>query len=175
MAYLENGTLPDSDVAARKLLLTADQFSLIDQTLYRAQSGGQLLLVVPPSRRESLVQEAHAGTFSGHLREAKVYSQLQKHYWWPHMRADVQKLCRACLPCATRQVGRAFKVPLTPIPVQGPFDCVGVDVIQFPLSFEGNQYAIVFMDYLTKWPEVFATPNQTAETIAHLLVEKIVC
>jgi len=29
------------------------------------------------------------------------------------------------------------------------------------------------MDYLTKWPEVFAVPNQTAATIANLLVEEI--
>jgi len=30
------------------------------------------------------------------------------------------------------------------------------------------------MDYLTKWPEVFAVPDQTAATIAQLLVEEIV-
>lgn len=30
------------------------------------------------------------------------------------------------------------------------------------------------MDYLTKWPEVFAIPDQTAATIARLLVEEIV-
>ena len=29
------------------------------------------------------------------------------------------------------------------------------------------------MDYLTKWPEVFAVANQIAETIAHALVEVI--
>ena len=30
------------------------------------------------------------------------------------------------------------------------------------------------MDYLTKWPEVFPTKDQTAPTIAKLLVEKII-
>ena len=35
----------------------------------------------------------------------------------------------------------------------------------------GNKYAIVFMDYLTKWPEA---EDQTAPTIAKLLVEGIV-
>ena len=29
------------------------------------------------------------------------------------------------------------------------------------------------MDYLTKWPEVFAATDQTALTIAKLLVEKL--
>ena len=30
------------------------------------------------------------------------------------------------------------------------------------------------MDYLTKWPEVYATPDQTAPTIAKLLVEEFI-
>ena len=64
-----------------------------------------------------------------------------------------------------------MKPPLTPIPVAGPFDRIGV---QFPKTSRGNQYAVVFVDYLTKWPEVFAVPDQSAATIARLLVEEIV-
>ena len=78
------------------------------------------------------------------------------------------------MTCATRRVGPAVKPPLTPIPVSGPFDRMGVDVVQFPLSDKGNRYAVVFMDYLTKWTEVFAVPNQSSLTIAQLLVEQIV-
>ena len=64
--------------------------------------------------------------------------------------------------------------PLTPIPVSGPFHRVGVDVIQFTKSYSGNRYGVVFVDYLTKWPEVFATSDQTALTIAKLLVKQII-
>ena len=71
-------------------------------------------------------------------------------------------------------VGKPLHPPLTPIPVAGPFDRVGVDVIQFPSSQRGNKYAIVFVDYLTKWPEVFPAKDQSALTIARLLVEKVV-
>ena len=56
----------------------------------------------------------------------------------------------------------------------GPFDRVEVDMIKFPMSSAGNQYAVVFMDYLTKWPEVFATSDQSALTIARLLVEQVI-
>ena len=41
---------------------------------------------------------------------------------------------------------------------------VGVDVLQLLMSMDGNQYAVIFMDYFTKWPEVFAVPNQMAQT-----------
>ena len=51
---------------------------------------------------------------------------------------------------------------------------VGVDVLQLPMSTDGNKYAVVFMDYFTKWQEVFAVPDQTAETIACLLVEQVI-
>ena len=61
--------------------------------------------------------------------------------------------------CATRSLGRHIRPPLTPIPVTG---CIGVDVIQFPRSQNGNQYAV------GKWPEVFAV------VAARLLVEEIV-
>ena len=67
-----------------------------------------------------------------------------------------------------------MRPPLTPIPVNGPFDRVGVDVLQLPKTRRGNRYAIVFVDYLTKWPEVYATSDQTAPTISRLLVEEVI-
>ena len=109
-----------------------------------------------------------------HLRYAKVYGQLSRHYWWPRMRSDIVEWCRSCLTCARRRIGRQERPPLTPIPVAGSFDRIGVDVIQFNKSSSGNRYAAVFVDYLTKWPEVFATPDQSAVTIARLLVEHII-
>ena len=69
-------------------------------------------------------------------------------------------------------MGQTVRPPLTPIPAAGPFDRVGVDVLKFPRSALGNQYAIVFIDYLTKWPEVW---DQTALTIANLFVREVVC
>ncbi len=90
------------------------------------------------------------------------------------MRSDIIHWCRSCIICAKRRTGRKEVPPLTPIAVNGPFDRVGVDVIQFTKSHEGNRYAIVFVDYLTKWPEVFATPDQSVLTIAKLLVENII-
>ena len=156
ITFMKIDKLPTVDSDAKRIILRSANFSLLDDVLYYTQSDGRLQLVVPKAQRQKLIQEAHGGVMAGHLREIKTYSQLQKHYWWPGMRADVRKWCQSCLTCASRHVGRAHKPLLTPIPVAGAFDCVGVDIIQFPCSYDGNKYAIVFMDYLTKWPEVFA-------------------
>ena len=47
-------------------------------------------------------------------------------------------------------------------------------MVQFPVSAKGNKYAIVFVDYLTKWVEVFPTPDHSVLTVAKLLVIKII-
>ena len=60
------------------------------------------------------------------------------------MKKDITKWITACLTYATRQPERTTKSPLTPIPVGGVFDRVGVN-IKFPTSYDGNQYAVVFM------------------------------
>jgi len=65
-------------------------------------------------------------------------------------------------------------VPLTPIPVSDPFDRVGVDAVQLPVSDRGNKYAAAFIDYMTKWPEVYAVPDQSSLTITQLLVKHVI-
>ena len=174
ITYLETGVLPPDDRLARRLVLTQSQFVIEDKVLYWVAGDATLRVIPPECMRQKLFQDAHHGPFGGHLSDTKVHSQIRKHYWWNGMRADITRWSRACLVCATYGHGRTVRPPLSPIPVSGPFDRVGVDIIQFQRSNAGNQYAVVFMDYLTKWLEVFAVPDQSAATIARLLVEEIV-
>ena len=147
---------------------------MVDGILYRIMPDQTLRIIPPTVDRKGLFLEAYAGTFGGHLCDAKLHSELARHHWWLGMRTHIGKWYRGCLTCVTRCIGCQEHRPLVPIPVAGPFDKVGVDVLQLPRSYDGNQYAVVFVDYLTKWLEVFPTKNQTALTIAWLLVEKII-
>ena len=173
-AYLEDRTLPHNETQARRVVLTHGQYALVDDILYHVEPDKTFHVIPPAIDREELFLEVHQGPFGGHLSDSKIHSQLSRHYWWPGMRKDITHWTRGCLTCASWNVGQPVKPLLTLIPVGGPFDRVGVDVLQLPLSRQGNRYAVVFMDYLTKWPEVFAVPDQTALTIARLLVEQVV-
>lgn len=175
LSYLEKEELPDDEKLARRLIMESEQYDVIDGVLYH-KNLDKHCVVVPKKLQVATMEEAHRGRFAGHLAEKKVFDRLSSRVWWKGMRNDVHKFCRSCLVCSTRKGNRGTcKPPLQPIPVGGPFHRVGVDILQLPLTSKGNRYVVVFMDYLTKWPEAFAIPDQTAETVARILVEEIVC
>ena len=168
--YLETGALPEDESVS----LTESQYLLQDGVLYHVEEDSTLRIIPPSESRKKLFTEAHGGRFGAHLGDVKVHSELKRHYWWRGMQGNIAKWSRGCTVCATHGPGQAVKPVLTPIPVVGPFDRVGIDVIQFPLSRNGNRYAVVVVDYLTKWPEVFAVPDQLAFTIAKFIVEEVI-
>ena len=166
--------MPKDERKAKELALIQTQYEIVDDVLYHVEADKTLCVIQQRPDRETLFHGAHDGAFGAHLKDAKVHSELSRHYWWRGMRTDIIQWCRTCLTCVTRRASGGVKPPLTPIPVSGPFDRVGVDVVHFPKSYDGNQNTVVFMDYLTKWPEVFPASDQIALTIAKLLVEKVI-
>jgi len=64
--------------------------------------------------------------------------------------------------------GRYTKSPLQ---VSGPFYCIGMDYkVMDPRK--SNHYALMFQDYLTKWPEVYAVADHKA-TVGKCLADVI--
>ena len=56
-----------------------------------------------------------------------------------------------------------------------PMDIVAMDIVgKLPLTENGNQYLLVFSDYLSRWTEAFPIPDQRSGTIAKVFVEEIV-
>jgi hypothetical protein len=43
-------------------------------------------------------------------------------------------------------------------PVQRPFQIVGVDIMDLPLTKRGNQHVLVFQDHFSKWPIYIRNP-----------------
>ena len=68
------------------------------------------------------------------------------------------RYCNSCVSyLSTQGHERRSKTPLQWIDVGEPFECIGMDIKEFNISSMGNKYALVFQDYLTKWPKVY--PN----------------
>ena len=149
----------------------------MDKGLLKYHDATDELIVLPQKFRTEIMMEYHDGALGGHLSRKKTLGRIKKRYFWPTIYADVKQWCLDCQICATRRdTGKRTKVPLKPIPPPtSPMEVTAMDIVgPLPETISGNKYIIVFCDYLTKWVEAYPMPNQKAETIAQIFVEKIV-
>ena len=176
--YVSEGVLPAEEKLAKRLVLERECFVVLDNVLYYVDQRPEhrLRVAVPKVLQRRLMEENHSGPFGGHFAGKGLCGTLMQRYWWDGMVGDIHRFCRSCLTCAAyRGAGRRCKPQLHPIPVGGPFERVGVDILEMPRTLQGNRYVVVFMEYLTKWVEAYAVEDQTSETIAKLLIDNVVC
>ena len=175
--YLEDGLLPEDSPQAKKIAAQAPQFALVGGILYFVdhKSDNQKRAIVPVHLREKIMQEMHGGLMAGHFSGHRLFTTLSRHWWWETLYRDCIAFCKNYAECVmVSGSGRVQRPPLHPIPVQKPFQIMGVDIMELPVTERGNKYVIVFQDFLTKWPMVFPAPDQKTARIARLLAEEIV-
>lgn len=52
---------------------------------------------------------------------------------------------------------------------------IGVDVSgPYPKSLYGNRYPVTYIDHYSLWPEFFAVPDESNDTLAEFLLEEII-
>ena len=56
------------------------------------------------------------------------------------------------------------------LPVGSPWEMLAVDVLEVPVSTNGNRYLLIVQDYFTKWADAFPMPDQTARRITDILI-----
>ena len=126
-----------------------------------AKKNYQRRVVVPQHLRERILMETQHNVMGGHFSGKRTYSKLTNKWWWEGMYTDTIKYVENCPECTiVMGNGRHYNPPLHPIPIDRPFQIVGVDLMELPKTRKGNKYVIVFQDYLTKWPLVYPLADQ---------------
>ena len=69
--------------------------------------------------------------------------------------------------------GITVDLPLVRISVEGSFICIGMNFVELGITQDGNRYVLVYQDYLTKWPKVYARSNRKTETVARYLLDLV--
>jgi hypothetical protein len=175
--FLKNAIMKKeaSKVWKKHVKQQATHYEWKDKILHHRSAAGTVP-VIPKQYREQLLIQYHDAHFGGHLSAPKVFQRIRCKYYWPSMKDDIHKWCQQCELCAARKRPRRYeKAPLCPIKAKGPFERIAMDVLgPLPKTLSGNRYILVCVDLFTKWVEAFAMPDQTADTIARLLVEEII-
>lgn len=175
--------LPEINSVARRIILEAEQFTIIDGVLYhlfqqRVKGIGQVKpiirqLAVPVSLRAQVLdacddQLAHPGL-------ERCYLNLRSRFFWKRKYADMLTYVTSFATCQRcKRPHAATKAPLHPLPIEEAFEKWHVDYAgPLPVSPNGNRYIFCFTDSLTKYPEMFAVKDQSATTVADILYNHI--
>lgn len=184
---LEEGQQEDETLGAIRNALSdgedvADYIMCNDGLLYRVSrpvrkdDGPRLQLCVPKKSTSIILNAFHDSPFGGgHSSIEKTYDKIRRRYYWPTMYRDVTTYVSQCDICKARKTKRLY-APMQDVPIPNfPFETLAIDTCgPFPESSSGNKYIITFIDHLTCWPEAYCTKDKTSETVASLILTKII-
>ena len=88
---------------------------------------------------------------------------------------EINKYVSDCTFCQTMSLQKV-KQPLleTDIPPY-PMGKLSLDLSgPYQTTLSSNRYIIILVDWYSGWPEAFSVPDKTAETVADLIIDKII-
>lgn len=147
------------------------EYALRNGRIYRITARG-LLWVVPREMRQHMVRAAHDEM--GHFGVEKTLHRLCQHYWFPRMRAYVEKYIKCCISCLyiKKATGpkEGYLHPLEKVAV--PFYMIHIDHIgPFPKSRHGKEYLITLVDSFTKFVVLKAVKSTATKFVIVFLLE----
>ena len=123
-------------------------------------------LVVPQGARRMLVGFVHSAT--SHLSSRRIYPLFSERFWWPSMGSDLKTWIRCCELCQQVKPGdKRGRYPLASERCGFPMDRLSLDISgPWPVTEGGNRYILAITDYFSKWLELCALPDKTAQSVA---------
>ncbi|XP_078501186.1 mitogen-activated protein kinase kinase kinase 3 isoform X1 [Lissotriton helveticus] len=150
------------------------RFRIRSDLLYReGEEGDQGQLVVPKEFREQILFYAHTHLTAGHSGAEKTTQNILRLFYWPGIYKETEAYCQRCEVCQRKNLTKPPAVPLQPLPIIGnPWERVGMDIIgPLPRTTRGHTYALVIVDYSTRFPEAYPLTTPTTKNVAEKLVE----
>ena len=141
--------LENSDVKQQE---RAKHFELQNNRIY-LRDGMRLAIPFNKALRTAILKEHHDAKIAGHLGIDKTCESIMRNFYWPKMIKDVRKYILSCDECQrnknSNQTPAGLLQPLT-IPNQR-WEHVTMDfIVQLPLTRQGKDAIVVFVDKLTK-------------------------
>ncbi|VFQ93701.1 unnamed protein product [Cuscuta campestris] len=177
MEYLETGQKPDDEERARKVVLRAPRFQVIDGHLYKRAIGGPLLRCLTNPEAERVIAEVHEGVCAAHQMSRTLAQRIiLLGYYWPTIVGDCERYVQRCRTCQVfyKHPGRpaTYYQPTSNVI---PFSRWGIDIIgAFPVAQGGKKFVMVAIDYFTKWIDAEAMTTITVRQCEKFVWKNII-
>ena len=135
------------------------------------------LLLAPKPHRHMIIQSAHCDISAGHGGVDRTANRVMQHYWWPGLESEVKRYVASCEICQTSRAEKEPPARLQSLPVcTMPNMRVHIDLFgDLRTSHSGKKWIMVMTDAFTKYVELEAIENKSAETCARVFFERWLC
>ena len=176
--YIKEGQLPEDKGEARRLRYKAARYVDYEGSLYRRGFNSPLLKCISGDECNYILREVHEGICGNHTGGSSLAQKiLRQGYYWPTIKNDAYEFARACDKCQRHaNYVNSPAAPLTSLTSPWPFAMWGIDLIgELPKAKGGVKYAVVAVDYFTKWAEAEPLATITAKKLKDFVYRSIVC
>ena len=128
-------------------------------------------LYIPEHLELAVIGQYHDD--NGHMGVDKTYEAIKAKYYIPCLYQKLTSYIAKCVTCQTRSL-RKQKPPLGEMEQPPyPFAKISMDISgPYPTSLSGNRYVLSLVDHYSGWPEAYALPDKTAQSIAHVVLDE---
>ncbi|CAL9003330.1 unnamed protein product [Prunus brigantina] len=178
LQFLQNQTLPADPAEARRVRYRSARYLILNGALYKRGFSLPYLRCLTPEEGNYVLKEIHGGICGSHLgARSLAHKAIRQGYFWPSLHTDAQAFTQKCDKCQRfANIPQLPAEPLTAMVSPWPFAQWGLDLIGPMPEGKGQvKYAVVAVDYFTKWAEAEALATITAARIETFVWQNIVC
>ena len=151
---------------------------LVWKWVKRKYEPSQVVIFLPETLIEAVLQDAHGHLLLGHDGIFKTKERLFQCFYWPGMDTDIANHLQCCHKCQIRKKSDKtgpVLVTLLPQPTE-PNQQVHSNLFG-PLHTSGNskKYILCITDAFPKYVELVALPNKEAPIVAQGIFERWFC
>lgn len=135
-------------------------------------------LYVPFFQRNKLITSFHENL--AHLKTDSIFDILAARYWWPLMKASINRVVTHCAVCQLSAPAGDARIHaprnLQSLPNVGlPFQRWGLDAVgPLPITLNGHRYLLTAIEYCTRWPIAVPVNDLSATTVGKFIYEHII-
>ena len=140
------------------------------------ESVSRVCPMVPNALQSQVLFQCHDAKSAGHLGQAKTLLRVRRSFTWYQMTKECRLYVQSCSVCnQNKKASRHARAGLGRYHAGFPMERVHLDILgPFVESSLDRKYILVMVDQFSKWIELAAIPDQTAEMIAREFLEHFV-
>ncbi|XP_070036315.1 uncharacterized protein [Nicotiana tomentosiformis] len=167
--YLVSGIIPDefSSNQRKKLKRDCQDYYWDEPYLFWICTNGVIRRCVPEEEQAEILGVCHSSPYGGYHGGSRTAAKvLSCGFYWPTLYKNASDLVKRCDEFQRDGgLSKKNKMPLTTILEINIFDEWGIDFMGSFVSSCVNTYILVAVDYVSKWVETIALPNNDSRSV----------